>query len=30
MFAIWRWGTEEQKERWLPAMHAGEKIGCSG
>ena len=30
MFAIWRWGTEEQKERWLPAMHAGEKIGCFG
>ncbi len=22
MYAIWRWGTEEQKERWLPAMHA--------
>ena len=22
MFAIWRWGSEEQKERWLPAMHA--------
>ena len=30
MFAIWRWGTEEQKERWLPAMHAGETIGCFG
>ncbi|HLG07348.1 MAG TPA: acyl-CoA dehydrogenase family protein [Gaiellaceae bacterium] len=30
MFAIWRWGTEEQKERWLPAMHAGEVIGCFG
>ena len=30
MFAIWRWGTEEQKERWLPAMHAGEKLGCFG
>jgi len=30
MFAIWRWGTEEQKERWLPAMHAGEQIGCFG
>ena len=30
MFAIWRWGTEEQKERWLPAMHAGEAIGCFG
>ncbi|HEY7381449.1 MAG TPA: acyl-CoA dehydrogenase family protein, partial [Gaiella sp.] len=24
MYAIWRWGSEEQKERWLPRMHAGE------
>ena len=30
MFAIWRWGTEEQKERWLPPMHAGEQLGCFG
>jgi len=30
MYAIWRWGSEEQKERWLPAMHAGESIGCFG
>jgi glutaryl-CoA dehydrogenase len=30
MFAIWRWGTEEQKQRWLPPMHAGEKLGCFG
>ena len=30
MFAIWRWGAEEQKERWLPAMHAGDVIGCFG
>ena len=30
MFAIWRWGTEEQKERWLPPMHAGDKLGCFG
>jgi len=30
MFAIWRWGSEEQKERWLRAMHAGEAIGCFG
>ena len=21
MFAIWRWGSEEQKEQWLPRMH---------
>jgi glutaryl-CoA dehydrogenase len=30
MFAIWKWGSEEQKERWLPAMHAGDVIGCFG
>jgi glutaryl-CoA dehydrogenase len=30
MFPIWRWGSEEQKERWLPAMHTGEVIGCFG
>ena len=30
MYAIWKWGSEEQKEQWLPAMHAGEKIGCFG
>src|SRR5437667_7698021 len=30
MYAIWKWGSEEQKQRWLPAMHAGEAIGCFG
>lgn len=30
MFAIWRWGSEEQKTRWLPGMAAGELIGCFG
>jgi glutaryl-CoA dehydrogenase len=30
MFSIWRWGSEEQKERWLPGMHEGELIGCFG
>jgi glutaryl-CoA dehydrogenase len=30
MFAIWKWGTEDQKQQWLPAMAAGEKIGCFG
>src|SRR4051794_41828512 len=30
MFAIWRWGSEEQKEQWLPRMHSGEGIGCLG
>jgi glutaryl-CoA dehydrogenase len=30
MYAIWRWGSDEQKERWLPSMHTGELIGCFG
>lgn len=30
MFAIYRWGSEEQRRRWLPAMAAGEAIGCFG
>jgi glutaryl-CoA dehydrogenase len=30
MYAIWRWGSEEQKQRWLPAMHEGDAIGCFG
>jgi glutaryl-CoA dehydrogenase len=30
MYAIWRWGSEEQKEHWLPRMAAGEAIGCFG
>jgi glutaryl-CoA dehydrogenase len=30
MFPIWRWGSEEQKERWLPPMHTGDVIGCFG
>src|SRR5215203_2723933 len=30
MFAIWRFGSEEQKQRWLPGMAAGEIIGCFG
>lgn len=30
MFAIWRWGSEEQKQQWLPGMAAGEIIGCFG
>ena len=28
MFAIHRFGSEEQRERWLPAMARGEVIGC--
>jgi len=30
MFAIWRWGSEEQKQRWLPGMAEGTTIGCFG
>ena len=30
MFAIWRWGSEEQKNAWLPPMAAGELVGCFG
>ena len=30
MFAIWKFGTEAQKQRWLPRMAAGELIGCFG
>jgi len=30
MFAIHRWGSEEQRELWLPRMAAGDAIGCFG
>lgn len=30
MFALWRWGSEQQKNSWLPRMAAGETIGCFG
>jgi glutaryl-CoA dehydrogenase len=30
MFPIWRFGSQEQKERWLPPMARGEVIGCFG
>jgi glutaryl-CoA dehydrogenase len=30
MYAIHRFGTEEQKQQWLPAMAAGECVGCFG
>lgn len=30
MYAIWRWGSEEHKQDWLPRMAAGEAIGCFG
>ena len=30
MFPIWKFGSEEQKQQWLPRMAAGEAIGCFG
>ena len=30
MGSIHRWGSEEQKQEWLPRMAAGEVIGCFG
>jgi glutaryl-CoA dehydrogenase len=30
MYAIHRWGSEQQKQDWLPRMAAGEAIGCFG
>ena len=30
MYAIHAFGSEEQKQQWLPGMAAGEKIGCFG
>jgi glutaryl-CoA dehydrogenase len=30
MFPIWKFGSEEQKQEWLPPMARGELIGCFG
>ncbi|GGM55999.1 glutaryl-CoA dehydrogenase [Micromonospora sonchi] len=30
MFSIYRYGSEEQKQEWLPRMATGEAIGCFG
>ena len=30
MYAIHRWGTDEQKDEWLPRMASGEVLGCFG
>lgn len=30
MWPIWKYGSEEQKEKWLPKMAAAELIGCFG
>jgi glutaryl-CoA dehydrogenase len=30
MFPIWKYGSDEQKEQWLPLMASGAAIGCFG
>ena len=30
MFPIWKYGSKEQKDRWIPALAKGEAIGCFG
>ena len=30
MFAIWKFGSEEHKQTWLPQMATGDLIGCFG
>ena len=30
MYPIWRYGSEEQKQKWLPLVARGEKVGCYG
>src|SRR5438552_12694762 len=30
MYAIWKFGSEAQKQKWLPEMAAGRVIGCFG
>ena len=30
MFPIWAYGSDEQKEQWLPPMASGEALGCFG
>ncbi|GAA1146116.1 acyl-CoA dehydrogenase family protein [Kribbella jejuensis] len=30
MYAIWKYGSDDQKNEWLPRMSAGEAIGCFG
>ncbi|BCJ70213.1 acyl-CoA dehydrogenase family protein [Polymorphospora rubra] len=30
MYALWRFGSDEHKQEWLPGMAAGRAIGCFG
>jgi len=30
MYSIWKYGSEEQKQEWLPQLAAGQALGCFG
>lgn len=30
MYPIWKYGSEEQKQKWLPKLASGEALGCFG
>jgi glutaryl-CoA dehydrogenase len=30
MFSIWKYGSDEQKDEWLPRLARGEALGCFG
>ena len=30
MFPIWKYGSDEQRDEWLPRMSAGQAVGCFG
>ncbi len=30
MYPIWRFGSDEQKDEWLPKLYSGEAVGCFG
>src|SRR6266700_8132117 len=30
MFSVWKYGSEQQKQQWLPRLAAGEAIACFG
>jgi glutaryl-CoA dehydrogenase len=30
MFPILQWGSQEQKDRWIPALGSGRAVGCFG
>jgi len=30
MFPIWKYGSDEQKQAWLPRMASGDAVGCFG